>query len=74
MGGVGAKKPTPFRKDPRRDACPCFVAGAASWLAVPSADAQAAERLRQKIFSVAPDERYRHILGFLDLKVGELRV
>lgn len=74
MGRVGAKKPTPFRKDPRREACPCFVAGAASWLAVPSADERAAERLRQKVFSVAPHERYSLILGFLDLKVGELRV
>jgi hypothetical protein len=70
----GAPSPSPFRKDPRREACPCFVAGAASTLGMLAADEQAAERMRQNVLSVAPSERYGHILRFLDLRIGELRV
>jgi hypothetical protein len=66
--------------DPRRNACPCFLAGAASWSAAPVVSTQAqravdreAERSMERVFLAAPTDRHQHVLNYIDLRMGELR-
>jgi hypothetical protein len=68
--GVGSARTA---HDERRNAAPMAIAGALSRASTSAPDADGkAEEIKERIFIASPAERYRHVLDFVDAKVGSL--